>query len=62
MICPLYKQAWIQAWGKELIILLDDEDFCKAYDELLVCDRNNCALWVASEVDPEKYGHCGLRK
>lgn len=62
MICPLYKQSWIQVWGEDLFNLVLNDDFYKVYVNLIQCDCNNCALWVPSDIEPEKYGHCGLKK
>lgn len=53
-VCPLYKQAWIAG------LTDDDETLWQAYSYLR-CDRNNCALWIPSKINPEEYGHCGLR-
>lgn len=37
------------------------QDFRKVYADTISCDRDNCALWVPAKINPEKYGHCGLR-
>lgn len=52
-ICPLYKIAAML--GK--FSNLPDEDIA----ELILCNREDCALWVPSKIQPEKYGSCGLR-
>ena len=61
-ICPLYKQACIKFFGSELLLFLDNDIFRDKFAEFIKCDRNDCVLWVASDVDPDKYGYCGLRK
>jgi len=55
-ICPLYKHAMIKGYVN-LGLPTKDANI----DDACLCDRENCALWVPSMIQPEKYGSCGLK-
>ena len=54
-ICPLFKAALLFEYG-------DGAGVSEFIHDLVVCDRNNCEMWIPSEIDPGKYGHCGLKR
>jgi|LSQX01.1.fsa_nt_gb hypothetical protein len=53
-ICPLYKMAQSYKYG----VAVSEPDVM----QVILCDRAKCQLWIPSEIDPGKYGHCGLKR